>query len=234
MNGENYGNNRKRKYVWGALIIVLLTTCGILLLTWCGNGSLSEEEKKQRESAIVATIQHHSRLFTAETTSRKTITYTSENKLTISLLGKDRVMKIPFGKTTATIPVNVTYKAYIDLGKVTRDDIIIDEKNKMIHITLPDPVVVETAVRVDHDKEKMDKEWFGKKLTYEEYRKLVRDAKEQAWEELTEEEMRVITETAKVTAGEMVTPFLHSLGFKNIMIEYRPTFTTKEIMKENY
>ena len=72
----------------------------------------------------------------------------------------------------------------------------------------------------------------GKKLTYEEYQTLVRDAKEQAWQELSEVEQREITETAKVSAGELLIPDLVSLGFENILIEYRPSFSVKDVMME--
>lgn len=230
MNGENYGKRRRSIAVLFTLVAVVVAAV-FLTLKWCGGG-MDDEERHLRDSTLVSRIQTHSRLFTAEVTARKTVTYTTENKLTVSLLGRERTMRIPFGKTTATIPVNVTYKAYIDLEKVTRDNIIIDDRNSMIHITLPDPVLVETAVGVDHENEKMDKEWFGKKLTYEEYRQLLRDAKEQAWRDITEEELREISEMAKVTVGEMVIPHLHTLGFENIIIEYRPSFVVTDMARE--
>ena len=236
MIGENYGNKRngkKRRWWLLVIVVIVLVAISILLLRSClGCSEMNEAEIQKRDSAIVAEIQRHSRLYTAEVISRKTITYSSQNKLSVSILGKERSMRIPFGKTTATIPVNVTYKAYINLDKVSRDNIIIDNKSRMIHITLPDPVIVETAVSIDHENEKMDKEWFGKKLTYEEYQTLVRDAKEQAWQELSEVEQREITETAKVSAGELLIPYLVSLGFENILIEYRPSFSVKDVMME--
>jgi hypothetical protein len=140
-------------------------------------------------------------------------------------------INLPLGKTTVTIPVSVTYKAYIDLERVTMHNIdIIDKKN--IAIILPDPVLVETAVNIDHSNEKMDKEIFGKKLTHEKYRELVRDAKKQAWEELPEEDQRAIIERAKLSATELLIPQLKALGFENIVIDYSKNFSLRDMVRE--
>ena len=127
--------------------------------------------------------------------------------------------------------MTVTYKAYIDLERVTEHNIEVVDK-KTIIITLPDPVIMETAVSVDHSKETMDKQLLGKKLTYEEYRQLIRDAKEQAWEELPEEDQRAIIERAKISATELIIPMLRSLGFENIVIDYSKNFSLRNIIRE--
>lgn len=200
-----------------------------------GKGSWSlfasaEDEKARRDSAVVEAIQQHSRLYTAETTSHKTITYTSQNKFKLKLLGVEKDINLPLTKTEAVIPVNVKYKAYIDLDKVTARDFSI-KNDTAIYITLPDPVIEETAVSIDHENEKLKKQWLGKGLTYEQYQKLVRQAKEEAWNELSEEEQYDIIETAKVSATDLIIPQLRTLGFTSININYRKEFTIEELVR---
>jgi hypothetical protein len=78
----------------------------------------------------------------------------------------------------------------------------------------------------------MDKEIFGKKLTHEKYRELVRDAKKQAWDELPEEDQRAIIERAKLSATELLIPQLKALGFENIVIDYSKNFSLRDMVRE--
>ena len=220
--------------------VITLTTIAIVVMTMkmcsgSGNDSSVKKEKgwnimsifgndeAERDSAILNAIHQHSRLYTAETTSTKTIKYTSHNQFKVKIAGIEKSVNLPLGKTEAEIPVSVKYKAYIDLEKIGKRDIRI-EGDTAIFITLPDPVIEETAVSIDHDREKMEKQWFGKALTYEQYQELVRQAKEQAWDELSEGDQHAITQTAKISATELIMPQLRSLGFKHITIDYRKEF----------
>ena len=125
----------------------------------------------------------------------------------------------------------MTYKAYIDLQRVTASDFQVSG-DTAIAITLPDPVIVETAVAIDHDKEKMKKQWLAKSLTYEQYQSLVRKAKDEAWEELSIDDQTNIIETAKVSATDILIPQLRQLGFRNIRIDYREDFDIMDIIRE--
>lgn len=233
MNGENSG----RKELIAYIIIVAVTLLAILFLTlriFDKRGGVEiprKENVEARDSTIIHSIRQHSKLYTAEAQASKTITYTSNNAITLNFAGIEKKINLPLGKTTATIPVTVTYKAYIDLERVTEHNIEVVDK-KTIIITLPDPVIMETAVSVDHSKETMDKQLLGKKLTYEEYRQLIRDAKEQAWEELPEEDQRTIIERAKISATDLIIPMLRSLGFENIVIDYSKNFSLRNIIRE--
>jgi len=191
--------------------------------SWLSRLFSSDDEKARRDSAVINSIQQHSRLYTAEVTSNKTITYTSNKQFKFKIAGVEKTINLPLGKTEAIIPVSVKYKAFIDLDRIGKNDIRI-EKDTAIYITLPDPTIEETAVSVDHEHEKMKKQWLAKGLTYEEYQQLVRQAKDEAWEELSEEDQRAIIETAKVSATDLIIPQLRSLGFTHIEVNYRKEF----------
>jgi hypothetical protein len=233
MNGENYGRKELMVYL-GIAAVTLIAIAFLTLRIFDKRGGIEIMQKENieaRDSTIIHGIRQHSKLYTAEATAKKTVTYTSNNKLSFKFAGFEKDINLPLGKTKVTIPVSVTYKAYIDLERVTMHNIdIIDKKN--IAIILPDPVLVETAVNIDHSNEKMDKEIFGKKLTHEKYRELVRDAKKQAWDELPEEDQRAIIERAKLSATELLIPQLKALGFENIVIDYSKNFSLRDMVRE--
>ena len=186
------------------------------------------DKKAERDSTVMHLIQQHSRLYTAEVTSRKTITYTSHNQLKFKLAGIEKAINLPLGKTEAVIPVAVTYKAFIDMDRIQKRDIRM-VGDTAIYITLPDPVIEETAVSIDHEHEQMKKQWLAKGLSYDEYQQLVRQAKNEAWDELSEDDQHAIVETAKVSATELIIPQMQQLGFTHIEVDYRKDFT---IVKE--
>lgn len=233
MNGATFGNKLKR-----TVTIVMLVAIAVAVIwgvrtcnSYQAQQKAEEMQRERRDSTIRAVINRHSRLYTAEAKSRKTITYTSDNTFKVKIAGMEKNIKLPLGRTEATIPVIVTYKAYIDLQRVTAADFHVSGDTTIV-ITLPDPVIVETAVAIDHDQEKMKKQWLAKSLTYEQYQSLVRKAKDEAWEELSINDQTNIIETAKVSATDILLPQLRQLGFKNIRIDYREDFDIMDIIRE--
>ena len=117
MNGATSGNKLKRIVI----IITLVAIAGAVLWgvrrcnSYQAQKQAEEMRREQRDSTIRAVINRHSRLYTAEAKSRKTITYTSDNTFKVKIAGIEKDIKLPLGRTEATIPVIVTYKAYIDL-----------------------------------------------------------------------------------------------------------------------
>lgn len=211
-----------------AIVLLLMLTFSIKA---CSNGD--HAEKAQAETVtpetVVEAVRQHSRLYTAEATSRKTMTYTSQNKLSLRALGIDKTLDLPLGKTEARIPVTVTYKAYIDLGRVDGRNVRAD--GETIRIILPDPVIVETACTVDHENESQKKQLLGKGLTYEQYQEMVRQAKERAWTELPDSAQQAVIETAKISATEILIPQLRALGFSKIEIAYRDDFSLRQLVR---
>ena len=190
----------------------------------------------QCDSAIILAMRSGLLLYTAEAKSHKTMNYSSSNKLSFSFLGIDKDVNLPFSKTEATIPVTVTYKAGIDLQHADSDNINVvkypdNGRGGTIVITLPDPFLVQTSVAVDHENEKMKKEFLAKGLTYEQYQSLVRQAKQEAWDDLSQDDVHAIIETAKVSASDLMLPQLRRLGFDNIEITFRQDLDITDVEK---
>ena len=82
MNGATSGNKLKRIVI----ILTLVAIAGAVLWgvrrcnSYQARKQAEEMRREQRDSTIRAVINRHSRLYTAEAKSRKTITYTSDNK----------------------------------------------------------------------------------------------------------------------------------------------------------
>lgn len=202
----------------------MVLAIGILGFRHCSSAPQEDVEEVLPADSVVKLVRNHSRLYTAEAVSHKTITYDSNNKMTVKLGGTSKQFNLPFGKMEVKIPVNVTYKAYIDMEKITSGDINI-VNDSTIHITLPDPVIMETAVAIDHEKESIHRQLFSKRLTDAQYQELVAQAKQEAWNELSEQEQKDIIETAKISATDILLPQLRALGFKNVAIDYRKKYT---------
>lgn len=203
-----------------------------------------ENMEAQCDSAVVNAVRSHSVLYTAEARSSKTMTYSQNSKISFNFLGIDKDVNVPFSKTEATIPVTVTYKAGINLSQVSAANIQITKypaadavpgqgSGGSVIITLPDPVLVETAVSVDHENEILKKEFLGKGLKYEQYQQLVRQAKQEAWGDLSEDDIRAIIETAKVSATDILLPQLRSLGFTDIQITFRQDLDYTQIERRS-
>lgn len=174
-------------------------------------------------AAVITAINTMSKLYTAEVTANKTMHYESENNIEFTLFGNTKKVKMPLGRTTADIPVSITYKAAIDLSKIKFSDVTIIG-DSIIRISLPDPIIEETAVSVDHAKEKINSQMLAKNLDDATYQKLVKQAERDAWNELKKSDQQAVVETAKISASEILTPMLHDLGFRKVVVDYHPEY----------
>ena len=93
------------------------------------------------------------------------------------------------------------------------------------HITLPDPVITETAVSIDHDNARYKRQMLGRRLTQQEYNNMVAKAKDDAWRDLSKEDRDAMVHTAKISATETLVPMMRKLGFRHITVDYRNDYT---------
>lgn len=216
-----------RRWLWLTLAVVVAAIIAVVALRLAAERRAAAEREaltERRDSTLVAHIQQCSRLFTAEAVSRKTVEYESGRSLDVTLGGTKHTLSLPFSTTTATIPVSVKYKAYIDLSHLRRSDIRA-EGDTAVTIILPDPVIMQTAVSVDHAAERHHEQWFAKGLTAAEYRALVTRAKDEAWRDLPDSAQRAVCETARVSAAELLLPLTRAAGFRSATVTFRPDYT---------
>ncbi len=178
--------------------------------------------------AMVMQIKKCSRLYTTEYKIRRIITHSDRKQITGQVMKRKFSIDIPIGERVIAIPVNATVKAYVDLGQVTADNI--RKEGDRIEIILPDPQILMTSTRIDHDETKqyvalLRSNFTDKELTL--YQKQGRDSIINDIPKLN------IIDNARVNSARTIMPIIQQMGYKteNITITFRKQFTPHDIPK---
>lgn len=115
------------------------------------NGKTDDVQRKDIDTIpmMVQQIKECSRLYTAEYKVHKIVTHSDTTKISGKILGKEMSLSMPGGRRKVAIPIDATLKAYIDFADFSEDNVTRD--GDMIRITLPNPHVVMTSSRIDHE-----------------------------------------------------------------------------------
>ena len=138
--------------VKGITRIVSCAVVALMAFTGCkDNGKTDDVQRKDIDTIpmMVQQIKECSRLYTAEYKVHKIVTHSDTTKISGKILGKEMSLSMPGGRRKVAIPIDATLKAYIDFVDFSEDNITRD--GDMIHITLPNPHVVMTSSRIDHE-----------------------------------------------------------------------------------
>lgn len=132
-----------------------MVSCAVVALmafTGCkDNGKTDDVQRKDIDTIpmMVQQIKECSRLYTAEYKVHKIVTHSDTTKISGKILGKEMSLSMPGGRRKVAIPIDATLKAYIDFADFSEDNVTRD--GDMIRITLPNPHVVMTSSRIDHE-----------------------------------------------------------------------------------
>jgi len=138
--------------VKGITRIVSCAVVALMAFTGCkDNGKTDDVQRKDIDTIpmMVQQIKECSRLYTAEYKVHKIVTHSDTTKISGKILGKEMSLSMPGGRRKVAIPIDATLKAYIDFADFSEDNVTRD--GDMIRITLPNPHVVMTSSRIDHD-----------------------------------------------------------------------------------
>ena len=143
-------NRRKTFLMSGAALLVL---CLMLLIGFL-IGSHRKTDKAPVASidtipVLAQRISDCSRLYTAEYQLHKIVMYDDPAVVDGKLFNHDIHINLPLGTRRIAIPVTATAKAYIDMNRLTADNI--HRHGDKVEIILPDPEVTLTATRIDHE-----------------------------------------------------------------------------------
>lgn len=230
---EKYRNltPEQRKSLAIAACFLSALVAMMIVISRCSRTSPAQETpqqeavKKISRAEVAIAISNESKLYTAEVEAHKTMHYTSDNAYNITLLGRTSTVKVPFGHMEAFIPVTAKYKAHVDLALVdsTRIRIVGDT---LVQVILPDPVIEQTAVTIDHANEKINTEMFAHDMDDATYQKIVRKAKDDIWTDIGDDRYYDIIKAAQTSAAETIIPILHSLGFTKVEVAFRKDINT--------
>ena len=222
----------KLKTLFNSLILVL-ATC---VATACGGITSHQEEEEQDEALeavadsvdLVLAVARTSRLYTAEYQVHKIVTHSDVKFLRTTLLGHTLDTHLSLGDRKIAIPIDVTLKAYIDFSGFSESQIERSEDGTKIHITLPDPKVVVTSSKIDHQSTKQYTDLLRSDFTDEEMTDFTAKGVRAILKTVPQ---LGILETARQSAAQTLIPLIASMGYSesDIVITFRKQFTEVDL-----
>ncbi|MCI7598648.1 MAG: DUF4230 domain-containing protein [Prevotella sp.] len=193
----------------------------------------AKEEAKQPEidtiPVLVSQIQKDSRLYTAECHIHKIVTQNDVKKINGSFLNKKFSVDLPFSSRQVAIPMDATVKAYVDMGKVTEENI--HRNGKKIQIVLPDPQLVVTSTKIDHKDMSSYVALLRDKYTDKELTAIERQGRDAMMADIPQ--LRII-EQSRASAARIIIPMCTALGYeeKNVTVTFRKQEYTLDEIKQ--
>ena len=135
--------------------LVIYCLCLLCVTAACGNhktGNAPNTDKKDTMEVLVTNISACSRLYTAQYDVRKIMIYTDTTTISGNFLNHHVKVALPLSDRKIAIPISATAKAFIDFGKIKRENII--KRGDRLEIILPDPEIMLTSTRIDHKSRK--------------------------------------------------------------------------------
>ena len=208
-------------------VLLLLITALLTAFSSCSQKKM--EEKVQVIDTIpmmVMQIQKCSRLYTAEVHVHKIITHDDQLKLSGSLFKKTFNVEVPGSNRKVAIPMDATLKAYVDFTGFSSANV--KRLGDKIEITLPDPKVMLTGSKIDHDGVKQYVSLTRRNFNDAELTQYEQQGREGIIRDIPE--MNIL-EMARTSAANTLIPMLIDMGFKegNIKITFRKKFTLDDL-----
>ena len=183
-------------------------------------------ERVDTTATLVMQIQKCSRLYTTEYQVHKIVTHDDDIKLKGKLFSKKYNITLPLGQRKVAIPMEATLKAYIDFAEFSADNVRRDSTH--IELILPDPRIVLTSSRIDHNEIKEYVALMRSNFSEEELQSYEMQGREVIIHDIANSD---ITERARQSAANAIVPILRQLGYKpqNITISFRKKFTPTDV-----
>lgn len=208
--------------------VLLLFLAAMSVLTACHDGkSGSREPGKDSTAVLLMEIQKCSRLYTTEYHVRKIITHADDHRLKGKIFGQDYDIALPMSRRQVAIPVEGTLKAYVDLGAVSRSDIV--RKGKKIEIVLPDPQIELTSTRIDHDEVRDHVGLLRSRFTDEELTSYSREGRKAIADGIAGMDL---IPRSRESAANVIIPLLTQMGYSedNITVTFRHDLTPADLI----
>ena len=196
----------------------LLVMLMIIIACKHGTGETAADERYiDTIPMMVHQIKECSRLYTAEYKVHKIVTHSDTSQVSASILGKKVSVQLPGGRRKVAIPIDATLKAYIDFSEFTEDDV--RSEGGKLYINLPNPHVVMTSSKIDHDGIKKYVSIIRSDFSDEELALYEKQGRENIISDIPN---LGILSTARRSAATQLLPLISMLGIKqeNIVISF--------------
>lgn len=207
------------------LFFIFLAT-GLLMIDGCAQQKAEQPiETVDTIPMLVTRIQECSRLYTVECQIHKIITHSDKMNVSGQFLNDKINIDLPFGERRVAIPMDATVKAYVDFSDFTAQSVQHD--GKKITILLPDPKIVITSTRINHDEVRQHVPWMRGNFSDAELTNYERQGRASIVKMLPQ--LRLI-EKARLSAAHTLVPMLKAMGYdeKAITITFRKDLTDKD------
>ena len=194
--------------------------------------SCSHQQTEQKEQVIdtipvmVMQIQKCNRLYTAEAHVHKIITHDDQLNLKGSLFKKDFNIHVPGSNRKVAIPMDATLKAYVDFSGFSAKNV--NRQGNKIEIILPDPKVMLTSSKINHEGVRQFVSLTRKNYSDAELSQFEQQGRESIIRDIPNLD---ILEQARQSAANTLIPMLQDMGFaeENIKISFRKKFTFNDL-----
>ena len=174
-------------------------------------------------------IQQCSRLYTTDYRIHKVVMVQADKQLETSFLGVG--FNVPLGERRLLIPMEATLKGYNDFSNFSEDDI--ESDGEKVTITLPDPEVMLTSSRIDHDGTKQYVSWYLSNFDTTEQTAHAAKGRQDIIDKVKNDsrQKQHIVEAARQNAANLLIPLISRMGFdeQNITITFRQDFSFENL-----
>lgn len=209
------------------IALSIIITFTLFILSSCSEKKIEEKPKVIDTIPVMVTqIQQCSKLYTAEAHVHKIITHDDQLKLKGSFLKKNFDINVPGSNRKVAIPMDATLKAYVDFKDFSAKNV--NRKGEKIEIILPDPKVMLTSSKIDHEGVKQYVSFTRSNFSDAELAQYEQQGRESIIKDIPN--MNLI-EAAQQSAANTLVPMLTDMGFKeeNIKIIFRKKFTFDDL-----
>lgn len=196
------------------------------LLSACRGKETKAEAVRVDTLSLVMQVKECARLYTAEYEVHKLVLKDDPLRVKGNLFQRTFDVKVPIGERKVMIPLDVTLKAYIDFTGFGEKNVL--RSGDRIVLTLPDPRVVVTSSRINHDEVKQFVSLTRSDYTSAELADFTRQGEDEI---LASVPQLGILEMARENAAHVLVPMLTRLGYdeRNIVVSFRKDFTAADM-----
>ena len=196
------------------------------LLSACRGKETKAEAVRVDTLSLVMQVKECARLYTAEYEVHKLVLKDDPLRVKGNLFQRTFDVKVPIGERKVMIPLDVTLKAYIDFTGFGEKNVL--RSGDRIVVTLPDPRVVVTSSRINHDEVKQFVSLTRSDYTSAELADFTRQGEDEILASVPQLGM---LEMARENAAHVVVPMLTRLGYdeRNIVVSFRKDFTAADM-----
>ncbi len=207
----------------------MVTVCMLMLAACKGKDHEGGEPADGGLPAMIIQIQKCSRLYTSEYKIHKIVTHQDELSLSGSVMKQDFKVSIPVGKRRIAIPMDATLKAYVDFSGFSEKNV--RKTGKKIVVTLPDPKLMMTSTKINHDEVKKYVPLTRGNFSDEEMTSYERQGRQQIVNDIPK--MGII-ENARKNAATTIIPIIRQMGYEeeDITVTFRKDFSVKNLTIE--